>query len=191
MKEISPEAAQLIYCHVGTCFSFPRFLLCFFGGTQEQFNYFYKMWIWFKFSESVARFEKALHNVPISPYLLIISIRRHYGVHITSTFLGFFWMERQRKDDNAPWSRMSMRDTTGPRNYETTWDSRQCSGRARDQNASKSLILLWGHKGTIAKITSQNQGNKAVFSICIMKRVLENHNICSMRRGVRSTLLWL
>lgn len=77
-----------------------------FGGTQEQFNYLYKMQIWFKFSETVARLEKALHSVPISPYVLIISIRKHCGAHITSAFLGFLWMERQRMDDNAPWSRV-------------------------------------------------------------------------------------
>lgn len=95
-----------------------------FGETQEQFNYFYKMQIWFKLSDTVAALEKARHNVSSSPYLLIISMRRRYGARVTSTFLGFLWMERHRKDGNTPWSRMSIWDTTGPGIYGTTRDCR-------------------------------------------------------------------
>lgn len=84
--------------------------------------------------------QKALHNVPCSPSLLIILIRRLDRPQVMST-LGFLWRERHRRDREAPWSTVSMWGTTGPGNYETPWEPTQYNSRVRENNTSKTLEL--------------------------------------------------
>lgn len=90
--------------------------------------------------------QKALLNVPCNPIVLTATSGDRTG-HI---HLGFLQKERHRRDRDVPWSTMWC--TTGPGNSGTQGKSQQ------HRQTTTTRVLLWGCKGSAAKLSWQNQG---------------------------------
>lgn len=165
MKKTPPEAAQLICCNAGTHCYFPHSFSSLFEGTQEHFNYFNKMQICFKPNTTVATLEaKVPHNVPSSPYLLIIHPRKLYVYPLGFSLNGEVqkrWRCSMEQNEHVG------HNWTWELNYETIWDSGQPNYKTIKQ--TNHWNFFWGEKkimiekGLIVKMSSQNQGNKRCF----------------------------
>lgn len=174
--------AQLICCGAGTHCYFPHSFSPLLWRTQGQFTI--SMTPKFKLNPEVFLDwrQKTFLNVPCHPSVLTVHLRRQNRSH-PPAWLSFKW-----RDTGGTGMSLKHSGTTGPGNSGTQGKSQ----KHRQTRLKITRVLLWGCKGSVAKLFWQKSRKiKAVFYSCSTKSALQNHKIYSMRRGAGSTILWL